>query len=78
MAEEDRDKILDLPEKGRSKPQRFDLFIMVSLGIILLGLLAKIMHWPFGREITVIGAIALTLSYGLRFALAPQKSLGAV
>lgn len=75
MAEEDRDKILDLPEKGRSRPQRFDLFIMLSLGIILVGLLFKIMHWPFGSELTVIGAIALTISYGLRFALSPQKSM---
>lgn len=58
-----------------SKPRKkaLTLPLRIALSSVILGLLFKLHHWPYGNEIILIACIALAILYSVRFALKKAK-----
>jgi hypothetical protein len=75
MAKDNDREILDLPERKGEPKQRFDTFIMVFLSVLMLGTMMRIFNFPYSNVPIIIGAVGLTITYGLRFFYSPRQSL---
>lgn len=60
------------------KPARiFDLIIAISIGILMIGNTFRILHWPFGKEITFLSMTSLgiiILLTGFRHFQKPKRN----
>lgn len=57
-----------------NKVKIFRILCNLSVGCIIMGAMFKIMHWPLAIQLSVFGAIALTISSALYFYFKPEKS----
>lgn len=59
-----------------SRPiHKFSKVLKFSIGIVILGSLFKILHWPYGNIFILSGFSAIMLFYFLRFLYKPDKNL---
>lgn len=41
--------------------------LRIAVTVLLLGMLAKILQWPFAKELVILGFVAMVLLYSIRF-----------
>lgn len=59
----------------KQKPKKFGLIIRICVSILLIGLLFKIMHWPFANALLLITISAILIFYSIRFILKTKKEI---
>lgn len=57
----------------KSEYAKFSIPISIGVAILIIGIVLKIMHWPFSEWFLLIGSGGLTFFYLLRFLSKPQK-----
>lgn len=51
------------------------MMIWMGIGILIMGLIFKILHWPFSIELIIFGSLATLLAYYLFYLRRTQKKL---
>lgn len=60
MEEFDDEQILDLPEEKKKKDKEYFYLRIASIGLLCLGILFRMMHWPYANILLLAGGIAWT------------------
>lgn len=55
--------------------QKVHLFLRLSVALAILGILCKIMHWPYAGTLLLSGILGIGVFYSMRFAQKPSKTL---
>lgn len=61
MEEFDEEQILDLPEEKKKKDKEYFYLRIASIGLLCIGTLFRLMHWPFSSLILLAGGISWTI-----------------
>lgn len=55
--------------------RKFTLPIVTFVVLLIVGVLFRIQHWPYGLELIIIGCIGITCSYSLRILLKSDRQV---
>lgn len=62
-------------QQPKMKTTLFKTIITISIGLILLGGMFMVMHWPYGRPILIVGNISLGITYLFSVIMARERSV---
>lgn len=54
---------------------KFGRVVMLAIGIMILGVLFRLMHWPYASVLTLAGSIIILVFYPLRYFYKPKKEI---
>lgn len=66
---------LDFPDRPQSNKDRYFALRAVGTGLLIVGLLFRFMHWPYGYQILLAGLIVWSF-WNLLFMFTPPRRKG--